>query len=283
MKRLKFILLAVIVFGSINYSSAQTRVPTLTIGEAFWFGAKIGSGFVLNEYWDKDYKDFYNFSSRPTYNIGLVFNYSASNTYGIYTELQFAQTFRKLTNDPNVEDGIDVESEATFNYISAPALMRFKLQIDPRWHVFTGIGPQISYWLSGNTTITSSEFREFGSFDNLNYTYGINKTADDIQGEENVMALPKANRFQYGLMLMVGTMFDVKEYQRISVDARLLWAHSFFGFNEDVTNVLSEYAENFRFRQHVLSFNLSYTFGYDPIVARKGQSTIKRKKRKKTF
>jgi hypothetical protein len=285
MRRIVILSALIIFFGSTMLLGQKrtepkiSRVPTLTVGQAFWFGAKIGSGLLLNDYQSKTYKDTYNFTSDPSFNAGIIFGYSGSPKYGVHTELYFEQTHRKLTEDPDA--GIrPLTSEATYNHLVIPVLMQYKLSIDPRWKVFAAAGPRIGYWLGANLDITSDELREFGETNMISYKIKP-RSLGGGEPEEGAIYIEKPNRLQYGLILSLGTMFDVGEYQRIIVDARLTWMHSNYGFNDGNEPILSEYQENYEFRQHALMFNLGYVFGYDPIVARKGKSTQKRKTKKR--
>jgi len=271
------------VLGQTKRPPKISSVPTLTIGQAFWFGAKVGAGFLLNDYQSKTYKDTYNFTSDPSYNVGIIFGYSGSPKYGVHTELYFQQMHRKLTEDPDA-DILPLTSEATYNHLVIPVLMQYKLAIDPRWKVFAQGGPRFGYWLGGNLDITSDELSEFFTSDMISYT--IRPRPGDREGDDNTenVFVAKPNRLQYGLIFSVGTMFDVKEYQRIIADVRITWMHSNYGINQEGETLLAEYDENYEFRQHSLMFNLGYVFGYDPIYARKGKSTQKRKgKKKRTF
>ncbi|MEQ9300055.1 MAG: porin family protein [Cyclobacteriaceae bacterium] len=255
-------------------------MPTLTVGQAFWFGAKVGAGFLLNDYQSKTYKDTYNFTSDPSFNAGIIFGYSGSPKYGVHTELYFQQTHRKLTEDPDA-DILPLVSEATYDHLVIPVLMQYKLSIDPRWKVFISGGPRIGYWLGGKLDITSDELVEFGSSNMLSYSIKPKPSPTEGDTPNRTLFIEKPNRFQYGLILSLGTMFDVQEYQRIIVDARLTWMHSNYGFNDGNGPILAEYSENYEFRQHSLMFNLGYVFGYDPVFARKGKSTQKRKTKKR--
>lgn len=282
-----YIIISIFIFVlSIGDGLAQRKqqpklssVPTLTVGQAFWFGAKIGAGFMLNDYQSKTYKDTYNFTSDPSFNAGIIFGYSGSPKYGVHTELYFEQTHRKLTEDPDA-DILPLTSEATYNHLVVPVLMQYKLSIDPRWKVFASGGPRIGYWLGGNLDITSDELREFGDSDMISYKIKP-KALGNKEPVEGAVYIEKPNRLQYGLIFSVGTMFDVKEYQRIIADVRVTWMHSNYGFNDGNDPLLSEYVENYEFRQHSLMFNLGYVFGYDPVYARKGKSTQKRKTKKR--
>ncbi len=282
-----FILCAIIMIGASSVTLGQRKdqprissVPTLTVGQAFWFGAKVGAGFLLNDYQSKTYKDTYNFTSDPSFNAGIIFGYSGSPKYGVHTELYFQQTHRKLTEDPDA-DILPIISEATYNHLVIPVLMQYKLSIDPRWKVFASGGPRLGYWLGGNVDITSDELVEFGDSDMISYKIKPRSAGGDSDLPDRTLFVEKPNRFQYGLIVSIGTMFDIKEYQRIIADVRLTWMHSNYGFNEGTDLVLSEYGENYEFRQHSLMFSLGYVFGYDPVYARKGKSTQKRKTKKR--
>lgn len=282
-----FILCAILLIGSSSVTLGQRKdqpkissVPTLTVGQAFWFGAKVGAGFLLNDYQSKTYKDTYNFTSDPSFNAGIVFGYSGSPKYGVHTELYFQQTHRKLTEDPDA-DILPIISEVTYNHLVIPVLMQYKLSIDPRWKVFASAGPRIGYWLGGNVDITSDELVEFGDSDMISYKLKPRSAGTDGNLPDNTLFIEKPNRLQYGLIFSVGTMFDVAEYQRVIADVRLTWMHSNYGFNDGNDPILSEYEENYEFRQHSLMFSLGYVFGYDPVFARKGKSTQKRKTKKR--
>lgn len=279
---LSTLILCCLSFNLLGQKKQQPKissVPTLTVGQAFWFGAKIGSGLLLNDYQSKTYKDTYNFTSDPSFNAGIIFGYSGSPKYGVHTELYFEQTHRKLTEDPDA-DILPLISEATYNHLVIPVLMQYKLSIDPRWKVFAAGGPRIGYWLGGNLDITSDELTEFGPSDMISYKIKP-RSLNGGEPLEGTLYVEKPNRLQYGLIVSIGTMFDVKEYQRIIADVRLTWMHSNYGFNDGNDPILSEYSENYEFRQHSLMFNLGYVFGYDPVFARKGKSTQKRKTKKR--
>lgn len=276
---MKKIILFLVLLTSYFIGTAQYAAgPGMIIGRTFWFGAKIGSGLVLNQYQDRDYKDDYDFSALPNYNAGLVFIVSGSDKYGLYSELNFERRFRKVSTSPLSELPF-VESTADYNFLTLPLIMQLTKKIDPRWTVHAGLGPQVSMWLGGDVRIQADELREFSPGGEFTIPYKVRKSP--APESDLAMYVPNANRFQYGLVASVGTMFDVKEFQRIFIDARLVWAHSNMGFNEGSSGILTEYYENVEFRQHSLSVHIGYVFGYDPMVARKGKSTIPGGKKKR--
>jgi hypothetical protein len=271
-----FLLLTVAHLGFSQLNSGSTMV----VGRSYWGGIKIGGGLVLNQYQDPKYKDLYNFNSKPSYNGGIVFAVYGSDSYGLHTELNYERRFRKVQNEPG-EEIPNIVSDASFNYLSLPIMMQFRKNFDPKWAVFAAAGPQISTWIGGKTKIESDELREFSNSSMVEMEYLVKKSPKD--GPLVVMYLPNANRFQLGIVFAVGTMFEFREYQRVSLDFRLLWNHTNLAFNEGNTDILVAYDENLEFRQHSLTVNLAYIIGHDPQFAKKGKSTFKPPKRRKKF
>ncbi len=231
----------------------------------YWFGPKIGGHRIDHIYQDSEYKDD-TVKLVPNYNIqaGFVFHYASSDRFSFRTEVTYERIGKKVTN----RDDIPALSTTNNHFISIPLQLRMSLN-QGAVHYYVNGGPKISYWMSGNGYIDLDEFLD-DSVDPIDYTVVFNP---EKKTRENQLALPGANRFQYALTVGGGTYIDLAAGGRLEVDFRYSFGHSNMGFNINPDVTFTDYYENLKYRNNMLSVSIAYMLEYNAQLKRKGAST----------
>lgn len=231
----------------------------------FWFGPKIGGHRVDHIYQDPEYKAD-TVRVVPDYNFqgGFIFHYTGDDRFSFRTEIVYERISRRVTN----RDAIPIDSRMTNNFLSIPLQLRMSFNRGPV-HYYVNGGPKISYWMSGNGFIDLDEFLD-DSVDPIDYNIVFRESK---KTRENQLAFPGANRLQYALTAGAGAYLDLAAGGRLEIDFRYSFGHSNMGFNNNPDLRFSEYYDNLRFRNNMLSIAIAYMLEYNAQLKRKGAST----------
>lgn len=238
---------------------------TSLFAQKFSLGAKAGPLVVWTKYGDKDYgKTIENDPKYGFYAAGII-SFPLKNNYSCVIEGGFSQKGR------NVKFGNgDDQNRATYYFIDAALLLRksFKFNLGKNipadW--FINVGPHISYWLGGNGTIGP-----VGS-DGIKYKIKFSDTLD--LSNFSTMYMVGANRWLFGADIGVGMEAPITQTQRIMVELRFTWGHTYFG-NKDTQNYswIAFTDNNMQANEKVLSLTLAYMFDIDLQKNKTGKST----------
>ncbi|XOV95309.1 MAG: outer membrane beta-barrel protein [Bacteroidota bacterium] len=237
----------------------------------YWFGPKIGGHRIDHIYQDPEYsRDTVKVS--PDYNFqgGFVFHYASDDRFSFRTEVVYERLGRKVTN----RNDIPAYSKMTNHFISVPLQLRMAFNRGSV-HYYVNGGPKISYWVSGNGYIDLDEFLD-NSTDPIDYNVVFKESK---KTRENQLAFPGANRLQYALTAGAGTYLDLAAGGRLEIDFRYSFGHSNMGFNINPDLTFSEYYDNLKFRNNMLSVSIAYMLEYNAQLKRKGASTNKDSKK----
>lgn len=272
----KLCLLVIFVFASI-ISSAQ-----------YWFGPKIGLNYINPIYQDKTIEDDLDVDDDFDINVGFALNYAATDVYSIYGEVIYERVNRNLQSKfSNSANPITIQSNTTNQFITIPLMLRVSLGKAP-FHYYVNGGPKVSYWLGGKGEYLLPSFQEEVALDPvagngsplqpLEYKLTFNSNRDN---EEDVLLVSEPNRFQFGLVVGTGILFDLLSGSRLMLDFRYTFGHSNMGFDseEDVWFVHKDdnYVESFEYSLNIASISVAYLFEYDTGFKRKGRSTNRAK------
>lgn len=259
--------------GGMRILAICVCILTGTLAHAqYWFGPKIGGHRIDHIYQDPEYKTD-TVQLVPDYNIqaGFVFHYASNDRFSFRSEVVYERIGKKVTN----RDVTPILSKTTNHFISIPLQLRMSLN-SGAVHYYVNGGPKISYWVSGNGYIDLDEFRD-DSVDPIDYTVVFRESK---KTRENQLALPGANRFQYALTAGAGTYIDLAAGGRLEVDFRYSFGHSNMGFNINPDVSFSEYYDNLKYRNNMLSVSIAYMLEYNAQLKRKGASTNKQSGKK---
>jgi hypothetical protein len=245
-------------------------IITPSFGQKFSMGVKGGVLGNKPAFGDKSDKSRYKHKISLGYQIGGFISFPLKGKYDCVIEGGYAQRGR------NYQWG-SYENKAVYKFVDMALLLRreFKFNIGKNipadWYF--NVGPNISYWLSGKGTVGSV------TNDGTNYTVVFNEPAD--LGEFNTMYLNNINRWLFGANVGVGMHAPITKTQRVSIEARFMWGHTYYGDRNSSSYSWVSFEDNLKANEKFLSLTAAYTFDFDLQKAKAGRSTkdkeIKRK------
>jgi hypothetical protein len=235
-------------------------------------GFRAGGTLNWASFRDKHQKD--TFSIKPTtgFTIGALVGFPLKNNYSVIIEGGFSQKGRNLKEKTTV-----IENHSTYKFVDGSLLLRkaYKFQlgknIPAEW--FFNIGPEVSYWLSGNGYFTAGG-------PHYQYQIEFDKVPD---GDMGYLYYNSANRLFFGLVLGVGFKAPLKNNTAISTELRFVSGHTNLGNNKydyhprEWYASLLNYNDTLRMNLKVVSISVAYTYDFDKVENRKGKSTLNKK------
>jgi hypothetical protein len=237
---------------------------TPALGQKFSLGAKGGLLLSKPVFGDKEDKSRYEHKIRLGYQLGGFISFPLKGQYGCVVEGGFAQRGRTFI----FGDG-SYQNKATYNFIDMALLLRreFKFNLGKNipadWYF--NVGPNISYWLSGKGTIGSL------TNDGTKYTLAFDQPAD--LGDFNTIFLNDVNRWLFGANVGVGMHAPITKTQRVSIEARFMWGHTYYGEKNSSSYSWVSFEDNLKSNEKFLSLTAAYTFDFDLQKAKAGRST----------
>jgi hypothetical protein len=212
-------------------------------------------------------------SSNPGigFNAGIGLDYNINKVFSFYSELTYSKRGKYLTG--GIRDMF--EHKANYQYLEFPVLARLTYtgQIRKKyfkWYV--NAGGTLNFWLSGSGYIKSYEYDE-SNVERLQYTIKFHEKPENVIDDTFIMYLSEPNRIQAGLILGGGLLFDINPRHWLLTDLRYTFRQSWLARDHDIDVGLSEYYEDFRTMEHVLSFSIAYMFEYNLGQGKRGGST----------
>ncbi|MCC5922043.1 MAG: PorT family protein [Cyclobacteriaceae bacterium] len=192
------------------------------------------AGFQMNStiFDDDNSADVFSREFVPAFHFGAVLNHDIDGFFSLHFELKYAQRGRDIR-----AQGIDLErvvdnfepnlfvnrffygARSRFHFIEVPALLRMSFGREPIKYHFS-VGPNVSYWLGGS--VKEYEIRED---ERLTARSRIHFNPSDEPGP---VVGPTAQRLQFGLDFGIGTTFDTRAGEKVMIDLRYQWGHSFY-------------------------------------------------------
>ena len=221
----------------------------------------------------KDAVKYDDISSNPGigFNAGLGLDYNVNKVFSFYTELTYSKRGKHLSG--GIRDMF--KHKATYQYIEFPVLARLTYtgQIKKRyfkWYV--NAGGSLNYWVSGSGYIRSYEYDE-SNVDQLEYTIKFHEKPENAFDETFIIYLSVPSRIQAGLVVGGGLLFDINPRHVLMTDLRYTFRQSWLARDHDIDVGLSEYYEDFRSMEHILSISIAYLFEYNIGEKRRGSTT----------
>jgi hypothetical protein len=251
-----------------------TCLPTSWLfAQNFSLGLKAGPLVLWSPYGDKD--DGKDVEVKPKfgfYAAGII-NFPLKNNYTCVIEGGFSQKGRSVEFEGNFNNG-------TYYFIDAALLLRksfnFRLGKNVPATGFFNIGPHISYWLGGKGTVGG--IGGDGSPYKIQFIDSLTSADSDFK----TMYMVDVNRWLFGADIGFGMTAPIKKTQRVLVELRFTWGHTFYGSRTaQYYNWVQFTDNNLRANEKVLSLTGAYIFDFDLKESKKGRSTkdkeIKRK------
>lgn len=255
------------VFVSSFSLNAQVLVGPVIGGQSTWI--------VFD---DKDYKDFNTVIPAYGFHAGGNLSFRVQKRFFLHTSIIYSQKAKTIKGklDP------DLNNKLRNHFIEMPIMytVEFKGNLGKgnkefKWYL--GAGPNISYWMGGSGTISSSELTEL-NIEKLKYKIVFNKTYEEQK--DNQMNVNDPNRMQLGLNLSAGMVFEPLPDQKYMLTARYELGHSFYSGTSTGTFKQTLDEDVMRVRNQGIWISLAYLIDLKPSERKRGKSTLDNKKRK---
>ena len=231
-------------------------------------------------------KDKVNAYPVPGFNAGAVLAFKVRDRYFLHTEYLYSTKGKVITGDKkSLANGVydpNLKDKVVYSFIDIPVIFTIhfkgKAGKSKQFKWFAGAGPVFSYWLGGRGKITSGDIMESAYKPAIKYKIQFGGENEDPE----VVNVPDANRWQLGLTIGGGLVFEPDPKHRIIMDVRHEYGHTRLGKSNAIHNVFPAaaiYQDNLQARNNGVRFSLMYVVEYntDPKSRNKGKSTIREK------
>lgn len=236
-------------------------------GQYIQIGPKAGVSLSHPSYSDKEYMSDKFFLPKVGYSAGMMMNFLHYKKLSVQTELNLTQRGRSIHNKEQ-----QFKHTANYNFVEAPVLFKLTFGKDPVKY-FVNAGPNISYWFRGRGKLFHEEMQEW----NTDY-YKYRTVFSDREPVDGIIEhyYENPNRFQFGIDVGIGTVFQTNRKERCSIELRYLIGHSFMAKTSSYNIGLSAIEDNLNFSTNALTLSVAYTFDINLLEYYKGKSTIKK-------
>ncbi|MBT1703271.1 porin family protein [Chryseosolibacter indicus] len=248
-------------------------------------GPVAGGQYSWTSFSDKYYKDLYNVEGVWGFHAGGQVSFRVHKQFFLHTSLLYSKKGKVLKGDADFSRlGAQyrlTKLTATYNYLELPIIytVEFRKQTKGgkvyKWYL--GAGPNVSYWLNGKGTILNQETAEPSDGGTLNYKVVFGKNPDYVGPGEMVVEDP--NRFQLGLNIMAGLVFEPMPKQQFMLSIRYEIGHSNLSPESEGTFLSTMYKDNMQIRNQGARVSLAYLIDTNIKDRKKGKSTIKKRMR----
>jgi len=210
-----------------------------------------------------------NFQSTPKigYSIGGIILFPLKNKYSFFSEFGFKQTGRHIKFNEGTWT-----NNATYRYFDLSMALRkaFIVHIKKNvpTHCFFNVGPNVDYWLSGDGEIKTDVL-------GTNYKVVFNEQPD---GNFHKNYMNNVNRWFFGMDLGIGADANITKTQRVAVELRFTYGHTYIGKKTGTSNLeILGFEDNIKSNFKTLTLSGSYFFDFDLRKSKMGKSTQDKK------
>ncbi|MBI1770691.1 MAG: outer membrane beta-barrel protein [Bacteroidetes bacterium] len=232
-------------------------------------GPVAGGGVSWVSFHEKESRQLYKQVPVPSFMGGIGLSFQVRKNFYMHTAALYSRKGENLSSsvDPNLKH------KEIYHFIDVPIVFarEFKINLGHnkivKW--YAGIGPNIGYWLNGKGSVINNQLLEdgFGQMD-----YKIEFKGSDNPDPSRVY-ITDANRFQLGLNLATGWVFEPVGLQKIYFNVRYELGHTYIskGGMETFTGI-NDYHGDMKARNMGLRISVSYLVDLKPSEKKKGKS-----------
>lgn len=250
----KVIFFAAIIFSALTLNAQQ-----------FSLGLTGGVHTYKVAFHNEEEESMFDSKSKLGYKFGGFIEFPLENNFSWSTEAYFSKKGRRVSYYNGA-----ITNNANYNFYEISVLLRkgYDLSVSEnlKGEVFFNIGPNINYWSSGKGTLDA----------NVDLEYEVKFQEPD--GDVYVNSITDANRWLFGLEAGIGTEVRIYDTQFFEVEVRYTYGQTYLGGKDSSNIPILAFEDSLRSNYRVLSIILRYGVDIDLKNARKGKSTIKRKK-----
>lgn len=242
-----------------------------------YVGPIAGSQLSWVRFDDDQYYDAFRVRPRAGWHAGANVSMKVRNRFFLHTSLLYA------TKGRTIKGRYDrlLKNKSRYDYIEMPIIysvdFRGTLDNGKQFKYYIGVGPTISYWLSGKGTLYNSDLAESGDYSERPLKYRI-AFGDDGDAQPNTMTVSDPNHIQLALNLASGLVFEPMPNQRVLLMMRYEFGHSFLSRTGGGTFVPTYYTDVLQSRNKGLRLSVSYMIDLRIEDRKRGKSTIKKSK-----
>jgi Outer membrane protein beta-barrel domain len=240
-------------------------------------GPVVGPQISWVSFDDKDNAKLY--KQKPVYGFhaGAGISFRVQKRFFLNTTILYSTKGKTLEGK---EDGM-LLNKARYNFLEMPVTYTAEFITHAgsgkqfKWYL--GLGPNISYLLKGKGSLETSSLNEILIY-RINYKLVYNKPEDNVADDE--MNVREANRFQLGLNITAGLVFEPLGLQKVMVTMRYEAGSSFYSRSNQGSQLTRavDYTDDFKIRNQGFRLSLAYLIDLKTDQRKKGKSTINKKK-----
>jgi len=236
-------------------------------------GPVIGGNYSFTSFDNKSLSNAYNVGGVFGYHIGGHLSFKVRKRFFLHTSLIYSTKGRTLDSD----EFEDFKYKAQYNFVELPIAytvdFKSKLGNSREFKYFLGLGPNISYWLSGKGTLTDSYLLE-NNINELPFKFAFKERSEQPPKEE--MLVERPNRLQFGLNFVGGIVFEPAPRQRVMLTLRYELGHTFMA-KSDGELESSYFRDPLQSRNQGFRVSLAYLYDLKTEERNRGRSTIDRR------
>lgn len=235
-------------------------------GQQFLVGPKGGVQYYTADFADDSAEVRLDDQYKLGYKLGGTIIFPLPDEFYFGVEGYFSKKGRKYGFDGTATNN------ATYNFIELSSYLRksYKVSLGEGKYpgfFFFNVGPNVMYWLNGKGTID----------DVADLDYEI-KFSEPVNSDYTVNYLKDVNRWLFGLDFGAGFSFLTKSDEDVTIELRYTYGHTYLGGEKaSFLNILG-FDDDLRSRYRVFHLSIAYLFDLDLQKAKKGKSTIKRRR-----
>lgn len=226
---------------------------------------------------DKDNKTDYARNPTLGYQVGGTVAFQVRKRFFLQTSLLYSYKGKSIEG----KQDLLLKNVSRYHYIDVPMLytMEFKSTAGRskvyKWYL--GIGPSVNYWLAGKGKISNSELDENGISEQR---YSVSFKGDELSAGVDEMTIESPNRFQFGISLAGGIIFEPYQFNRVMINLRIEADQSYLAKTDGIYQGIL-YQDELQLRNYLFVLSGSYLLDLRLNDRKKGKSTIKSKKKKR--
>jgi hypothetical protein len=241
-------------------------------------GAIAGGNYSWTAFGDKDFKDEYKVSPVFGWHAGGHLSFRVRKRFFLHTSLIYSTKGKNM--EARTPEGEDLEMKMRYKYIELPIVytVNFRGYINKKpFKYFLGVGPNVSYWLSGKGEIFNRDTQQFAD-NGPTVDFKIKFKGDPQNVGENEMVIEKPTRIQLGLNFTTGFVFEPARDREMILTFRYELGHSYLSRESSGIFRPTVYQENLQTRNMGLRVSLAYMIDLKVDQRKKGRSGFDKKK-----
>jgi hypothetical protein len=233
-------------------------------------GPVAGGNYSWATFADKDLKDTYKTAGVFGFHAGAELSFQVKKRFFLQTSIVYSTKGRTMTTDKEEQFSFKTQ----YNFIEMPIIysidFKVKTSNSREFKYFLGVGPNLSYWLGGKGTLVNGDLME-NNVNKLDYRIVFKSKSEEGPADNEMLV--DANRFQLGLNIAAGVVFEPANRQRVMVTMRYELGHTYLAKSPGTLN-LTYFQDPLQSRNQGFRLSVAYLYDLKTSDRNKGKSTI---------